>query len=172
MDKEYFENKKSGICDDIIDELYSLWIKCGEPETESGPTTGTHMPAELLQGLDLGEGSTDDDVDAYKSVIIGLYDLVDIRHIGSGIWYTQYHKNDGYEEYADAGKSIIDEYVENNLWDDFCNKHEWDMECEYYNTDVDKTDTLENWKDMYADDDEFEDWKEEYLTKVESVESS
>lgn len=128
MDKEYFDSIKNGVCDSVVDQLYNLWVECGEPEPEGGTTTETHMPAELLHDIDLGDGSTEDDVAAYESIITGLYDLVNIRHIGSGIWYTDYYTNDEFEKYAEAGKDIVDEYIDNNLWEDFGNHHEWDEE--------------------------------------------
>lgn len=180
MDKENFESEKNGICDKIIDELYDLWVECGEPETEDGPTTEELMPAELLHDIDLGDESTNDDIAAYESVITGLYNLIDIRHIGSGIWYTQYYTNSEFEKYADAGKTIINEYIKNNLWDDFCNNHKWDMEC-VYKIDEHMKNTLERWNELYDKlsedyeksigfydeiiDEDFDDWKEEYLTK-------
>lgn len=180
MNLKYFESKMNGICDEIIDKLYRLWIECGEPETENGPTTEELMPTELLHDIDLGDGSTDDDIATYESIVTGLYDLIDIHHIGSGIWHTQYHKNDEYEKYVDAGKSIIDEYIENNLWNDYCDKHKWDMEC-LYEIDENMKNTLERWNELYDKlsedyeesigfydeiiDEDFDDWKNEYLTR-------
>lgn len=126
MTKEkLFSNAKDGICDSCVDELYELWKKHGKPEGEGGTTTGVNMSAETLAS-DLGDECTEDDTDAYNSIIEKLYELVDCRHIGSGIWYTDYYKSTEYLAYCDEGFDVVYEYIYNSLWDDFCDNYNWD----------------------------------------------
>ena len=127
--EKLFSNAKDGICDWCVDELYELWEKHGKPEGEDGTTTDAVMRAETL-ATGLCDECTDSDVDSYNSIIETLFELVDCRHIGSGIWYTDYYKSTEYLAYCDEGFEIVDEYVCESLWDDFCNNYDWDDETQ------------------------------------------
>ena len=107
-----------------IDDVNKIWIECGEPETVDGPTTEIH--GFNPHTSDMGDGSTEGDIETYNSLIDDLYALIDYIHIGSGIWYTQYNTNDAREKYETEAKEIIDAYVNNNLWDEFCGSTLWE----------------------------------------------
>lgn len=121
-----FSSAKDGICDSCVADLHELWVKHGKPEGEGGTTTSVNMGAEVL-AIDLGDECTANDVDSYNSIIEKLYELVDCRHIGSGIWYTDYNKSTEFSAYCNEGYVVIDEYIHENLWDDFCNNYNWNV---------------------------------------------
>lgn len=109
-----------------VDDVRKIWVECGEPETVDGLTT--NITGFNPHTEDAGDDATDEDINTYNSLIDALYALIDYRHIGSGIWYTQYHTNDEREKFETDAKEIIDAYVENNLWDEFCGSTLWEEE--------------------------------------------
>lgn len=110
---------------ECVNDVREIWIKCGKPETEDGPTTEIHGFNPHTDNV--GDDATEGDIDTYNCIIDNLYELVDHCHIGSGIWYTQYYTNDAWNEFETEAKGIIDTYVENNLWDEFCSSTLWEQ---------------------------------------------
>ena len=52
-----------------------------------------------------------------------LYELVYIRHIGSGIFYDYAYYTESMQQYVDEAMPIIENYIENNLYEDICNSY-------------------------------------------------
>ncbi len=121
--KTLFSDAKDGICDYCVDKLYELWIKHGKPEGEGGITTETYVSPETLAS-DLGYDGPDNDIASFNSIIEKLFEIVDCRHIGSGIWYTDYEKSTEYAAFCDEGYDLVKDYVQDNLLEDFCDNHD------------------------------------------------
>ena len=125
--EQEFKDAKDGICDYCVDKLYELWTKNGKQEGEGGTTTGIYVRPETLV-TDVGDDSTENDTAEFNSIIEKLFYLVDCRHVGSGIWYTDYEKTPEYMEYCDAGYEIVKDYISESLWEDFCRDYVWGKE--------------------------------------------
>jgi hypothetical protein len=122
--KQAFEQAmKSKIIKSCAEEVFSVWEKHGKPETDPQTTTGVSGLRPYLS--DIPEEWTDDDVSAYNGLIDDLYAMIDVFCIGSGIWYTHYYADEGWSIYSDEAEQIIKNYIDENLWEQFCNLHEW-----------------------------------------------
>jgi len=109
---------------ECVNDVQKIWTECGKPETADGPTTEVHGFNPHTDSV--GDDATEGDIDTYNGLIDDLYALIDYRHIGSGIWYTQYHTNEEQDQFETEAKNVIDTYVENNLWDEFCTSTLWE----------------------------------------------
>jgi len=110
----------------VVEELETLWNELGQPEPPDGPSTEIRGVQAFADLASMGDGATGDDVSAHNYLIEELFRLIDIRHIGSGIWYTQYERgSDAWQEYTERGREIIDNFISYDLWDRFCSMHEW-----------------------------------------------
>ena len=109
---------------ECVNDVRKIWTACGEPEIADGPTTEVH--GFNPHTTDVGDDATEADIDTYNGLIDDLYALIDYRHIGSGIWYTQHHTNEAQDKYETEAKEVIDTYVRNNLWDEFCSSTLWE----------------------------------------------
>jgi hypothetical protein len=110
----------------VVEELETLWNELGGPYPPEGPSTEVRDVQTLADIESMGDGATEDDVSAYNELIVELFRLIDIRYIGSGIWYTQYEQgSDAWREYTERGREIIDTFIAYDLWDRFCSMHDW-----------------------------------------------
>jgi len=109
---------------ECVNDVREIWSACGEPETVDGPSTNIHGFKPHVDCA--GDGPAEGETVLYNGLIDDLYALIDYRHIGSGIWYTQYHTNDERHQFETSAKEVIDIYVENYLWDEFCSSTLWE----------------------------------------------
>ena len=110
----------------VVEELEALWNELGQPEPSKGASTETNVAQPLADLDSMGDDATEDDVAAYNMLLEELFRLIDIRHIGSGIWYTNYEPgSEAWQEYTSRGNDIIYDFISHDLWDRFCSMHEW-----------------------------------------------
>jgi len=116
--KSEFEN---GMNDEIIktcvNDVKTIWDKYNQPIPAQNTTTsvsGMHPYSEPL------EPDQQDVIDKFNAYVDQLYSLVDIFHIGSGIWYTHVGNTDEWDNFTTEAEETIKSFIDEQLWDAVC----------------------------------------------------
>lgn len=111
---------KNKIIEPILDNIKIIWEEHGCPEPLPGASTGAHPGVSMADYYDMGPGATEEDADDYNLLIEAVFKTIDYRYIGSGIWYTQHESTDEWDGYVDEALSEIQDFIQNELWDRYC----------------------------------------------------
>lgn len=113
---------KDGLTDEIIkscvEDVKNIWEKYNSPILEQKTTTSVSGMRPYSEPL---EPDQQEVVDMFNGYVDQLYSLIDIFHIGSGIWYTHIGNTDTWDNFATEAREIITTFINEQLWDAVCN---------------------------------------------------
>lgn len=109
----------------IATEIGEIAARHGVDELPSGPST-ERAGFTLATSESMGEwdGHEDEAADAFNNAIDNIYRLIDVRHIGSGIFYTTHSSGEfpeNWEAFEQEATEAIESWLNYRAWDEFCN---------------------------------------------------
>lgn len=102
-----------------LDELHA---KHGRPDISSGPTTDSRP----LATRDYTAANDESDIewfDQFYDDVESLQECADIRCIGSGLAVTSYNSTPEFDQYCEAARELISEWLAHEAWDAYCRTH-------------------------------------------------
>lgn len=121
MSREFHVAEQNEEIVDIVRSIRSVWIECGRPQHENTTTTGVCGMNPYLNDYEIDDKKY---ADRFNKLVDVLYDLVDIFHIGSGIWYTHIFADVGWDEYKEKALELVDEFIGDSLFEEVYNNYE------------------------------------------------
>lgn len=121
---------KEEIIRPCVEDLLDLWREYGCPEPPLGASTESVASGFRVTDVEeMGDDAQEADARAFTRLSEMLFELIDIRHVGSGICYTSYDLGtDAWQEYSRCAGDIIQEFSSHDMWDRFCALHAWEAE--------------------------------------------
>ena len=117
MELEFETGLNDEIIKSCVGDVKNIWNKYNNPRPEQNTTTSVPGMRPYCEPL---EPEQQEVVDAFNGYIDQLYSLIDIFHIGSGIWYTHVGNTDEWIDFAEESEEVIKQYIDEKLWDDVC----------------------------------------------------
>jgi len=117
MKTEFEAGLNDKIINSCVKDVKEIWNKYDNPIPDQDITTSVPGMRPYCEPL---EPEQQDVVDAFNGYVDQLYSLIDIFHIGSGIWYTHIKNTDEWDVYAEEAEEVIKSYIDENLWEIVC----------------------------------------------------
>jgi len=117
MESEFEHGMDDEILSSCVEKINNIWNKYGCPYPNQTTTTEV---AGMRPYCDDMEPDDQDVVDKYNMYVDQIYSLIDVFHIGSGIWYTHVDNPDEWDQYSEDATEIIQEFIAEYLWGAVC----------------------------------------------------